>query len=254
MGTQIVQPIPIPLDLVDLDPLNPNEMTDGVFQSFCEAIEKQGFDEPPQIVPLDRESYEALGHEDYVANEKRFRVVGGNHRIKACRALGIDPVPCVVKDWDEEEAAIQLIARNQRTGNWNNKKFTEFVRERLQGVPSVDRWQVLGFSSEKEYLSHIVKQRKSEEIVDELEPEVQPEVAATDNLSAMLAEILAESGGTVEQCYVAFAWKKKVHLLISMNEELKEKLAPIIAELESTGRDANDFFLELLALRDEVES
>jgi len=63
--------VEVPIDSLEPDPLNPNEMDDVQLDMLREDINAWKFDEPIQVVPIP----EAEG---------KFRIVGGEHRWLAC--------------------------------------------------------------------------------------------------------------------------------------------------------------------------
>ena len=46
-------------------------------------------------------------------------VLSGNQRLRACKALGWEKVPCYVLDWTEEEQREAMIIDNTHNGEWD---------------------------------------------------------------------------------------------------------------------------------------
>ena len=112
----------VPIDLLVFCNWNVNEMTKQEFDELVEDIDRTGFDEPCQIVPITKGD-----------DQGKFLVVGGEHRVKACKVIGWKVVPCIIKDHldpeDEEELMIYSVRRNNIRGKINAQKFAELENQ-----------------------------------------------------------------------------------------------------------------------------
>jgi hypothetical protein len=108
----------VPIELLVFCDWNVNEMSKDAFDELVEEIDRTGFDEPAQIVPITKGD-----------DKGKFLVIGGEHRVKACKVIGWATVPCMVKDHldpeDEEELMIYSVRRNNIRGKINAQKFAE---------------------------------------------------------------------------------------------------------------------------------
>jgi len=107
-------------DLVLCD-WNVNEMDEPEFAALLEAVREGGFDEPGQVVPL---------------KDRKFLLLGGEHRKKVCLALEMTHMPCVIKkhltDADEETLMMWSVRRNNIRGKINETRFRE-LQKRITG-------------------------------------------------------------------------------------------------------------------------
>lgn len=108
----------VPIDLLVFCHWNVNEMSKLAFDELVEDIDRTGFDEPCQIVPITKGE-----------DKGKFLVIGGEHRVAACKEIGRKEVPCIIKDHldpeDEEELMIYSVRRNNIRGKINAQKFAE---------------------------------------------------------------------------------------------------------------------------------
>ena len=136
--------VEIPLDLIDPDPLNPNVMSDEDFEKLVAVIQKQGFDEPLQVV----ENPDKPG---------RYIIVGGEHRFKASKRLGFSAVPCCVKECYENdlERRTALVSRNMIKGQLDNTKLNTMIRDLTSRYSDVE-------GEELAKQMHVSRQKKEE--------------------------------------------------------------------------------------------
>jgi len=72
----------IPTEKLTFTDWNINSMSDEEFAALCHEIQEHGFDEPCQVVPVG----------------DKYLVLGGEHRTRASLALGLEHVPCCIKE------------------------------------------------------------------------------------------------------------------------------------------------------------
>jgi site-specific DNA-methyltransferase (adenine-specific)/modification methylase len=93
----------LPVDLLVLSELNPNRMTEEEFGSLVESMKNAGFLEANPILarPISDGAYE---------------IVDGEHRWRAAKELGIELVPCNIRDMDDLEADRHRVILNKDRG------------------------------------------------------------------------------------------------------------------------------------------
>jgi ParB-like chromosome segregation protein Spo0J len=67
--------------------------------------------------------------ENVVYNKKTKRIVGGHQRVAAAAELGMEKIPVHVVDLSEKDEKILNIALNRISGEWDNEKLEEILRE-----------------------------------------------------------------------------------------------------------------------------
>ncbi len=95
----------IPMDIKELKPYAEQPfkvLLDGSMDELCESIAQNGVLSPIIARPHPEGGYEILS---------------GHRRVKACELLGIEEVPVVVKELDDDTAAILLVDSNLQREN-----------------------------------------------------------------------------------------------------------------------------------------
>lgn len=144
-GIQINKAVMLSLDLLEPNESNVNEMGQEELSQLAKMIQRNGFDEPLQVVKR---------------NEK-YIVMGGNHRWKVAKLLNMPEVPCVIYDWDERRSMEECVKRNMVRGHPNFDKFGAVLATYLKGQANFDWKQVCDAFAVKE--SDILKAIKSNE-------------------------------------------------------------------------------------------
>lgn len=95
----------VPMDIKELKPYAEQPfkvLLDNSMDELCASIEQYGVLSPIIVRPHSEGGYEVLS---------------GHRRMKACELLGIDEVPVVIKDLDDDTAAILLVDSNLQREN-----------------------------------------------------------------------------------------------------------------------------------------
>ena len=97
---------------IEINDYNPNEMIDSVFNHLKAEIERVGFIDP---VAVRRKE------------DEKLVVVDGEHRLKAAKDVGLQQIPVIILDINEDEAKLQTINLNQIKGEINPIKFAKLL-------------------------------------------------------------------------------------------------------------------------------
>ena len=95
----------VPVDIKDLKPYTEQPfkvLLDSSMDELCASIEQYGILSPVIVRP----------HKD-----GGYEILSGHRRVKACELLGIEEVPVVVKELDDDTAAILLVDSNLQREN-----------------------------------------------------------------------------------------------------------------------------------------
>ena len=95
----------VPKDIKELKPYAEQPfkvLLDNSMDELCASIEQYGVLSPIIVRPHSEGSYEVLS---------------GHRRMKACELLGIEEVPVVIKDLDDDTATILLVDSNLQREN-----------------------------------------------------------------------------------------------------------------------------------------
>lgn len=228
--SELIEVVSLDLEKVHPSGWNPNEQDEATFNELTSEIEKDGFDEPIIVVEDD-------------AEPGTYKIIGGEHRWKACKVLGKTKIPAIIKKgWDEVAQKIKTVRRNLLRGNLNPAKFTRLVND-IQRVYQVDHAklaQEMGFTDEKEYWkSYKQDKQKRDAVAQDVLNDTRKEIAMIDNLSVVLNEIFSQYGDTVPQSFLFFLYKKKMHLMVGLNSQTAKIVEKLAERLKQTGEDAN---------------
>jgi ParB family chromosome partitioning protein len=110
MRRQRVEVVEIPTDRIEPDSVNPNEMADSLLEALTEDIREKGFVQPVLVRP----------------SGDTYLIVDGEHRWRVLKDLGVETVPCVIDDRNEDDARLRMVSMNRLRG--------KFVPTKLAGV------------------------------------------------------------------------------------------------------------------------
>jgi hypothetical protein len=233
--------------LVDMDRIhpnewNPNEQSEGTFNLLAEEIQEDGFDQPINLVSCDCD----------LLDGDHFQIIGGEHRWRICKLYGTEDgkIPAIIhEDWDETEQKLKTVRRNLLTGDLNPVKFTKLVRE-LEGT--VDRNtmpQLMGFADDKAFSKYVVEDKSETDrtFIDSLVAESKTEKFAVDSITDIVGSIFASCADTVDQNYLFFTHKGKVHMAVALDGAQFKVVETLHQYLRDTGKLAPDVLEAALA-------
>lgn len=122
METTNISIIYQPIDSLTAAPYNPRTLSQSEFESLQRSLDEFGFVEP------------------IVVNRKSGFIVGGHQRVAAARAVGIETVPVVFVDLDEQREKALNVALNKISGSFDN----DMLAELLSGLDD-DMVELTGF-------------------------------------------------------------------------------------------------------------
>lgn len=232
------------IDDIRPNPDNTNEMDDETFSKFIDQIQEKGFDVPVIVVEEPNE-------------ESNYMIIDGEHRWRAADRLNFDTIPAIIKDsLTEKDYLTEPTKRNELTGELNPHK-TENLVSKLQQEWGIEDESILaeelGTNTDK-IEEHIEEEvQTQEEIEEQVEEEVEEdqaeqEVSMVDNLSTLLNDLISKYGDTIPQSFMAFSHPNGgIHLLVGMDNEMKELMKQVAVKLDHENIDANEFFRDVLA-------
>ena len=92
-----IEVVNLPISRVKPNTFNPNTQSEEVFNALVENIQEIGMVEPILVVP------DPQSGGDYV-------VISGEHRLEACRVLGYETVPAIIRqEFDEDMQKFQTV-------------------------------------------------------------------------------------------------------------------------------------------------
>lgn len=145
---------------------------------------------PRKMSPVQMENLkkgmQEFGNVGLIVVNKDMTVIGGHQRIKACRALGIATLPCVVLDITKEKEKALNLSLNRISGEWDAEALQQIIGE-LGTLDAFDM-SLTGFEGKEvdEFIASIGKESKEEKAFDaaaEVEKIITPKTRVGDRYS-----------------------------------------------------------------------
>lgn len=233
----LLEVVELDMDKVHPNEWNPNVQDEKTFNELTKDIETDGFDEPVIVVADE-------------ATPGTYKIISGEHRWKSMKVLGKEKIPAIIKEgWDEVAQKLKTVRRNLLKGQLDSTKFTKLIND-IKRVYDVDHTKLaeeMGFRDEKEYWRHYQEERTQKDgAAQEILSDTRRELHMIDNLSVVLNEVFSQYGDTVNQNFMFFLYKKKMHLLISMDGRLVKSVELLTAHLKASKEDANPILNDAL--------
>jgi len=231
---RIANSILVPIDQVVENEWNPNEQDEITFNELTSDIENDEFDEPLQVVEIKKD--DPLYQQGY-----KYKVIGGEHRLKAVKVLGWSEIPIVIKNYESEEIQkIKTVRRNMLRGKNNRAKFTQLVHS-LNRRQDIDLALEMGFSSKESLMTAMLNEKGiyDPDMAQEIN-KIKKEELAIRNLSMILNKLFAEFGETVQNSYMFFTYGTKLHLMIMMSPKLRKSIDILSQYCQNKNTDINE--------------
>jgi len=230
------------ISVADLHPnaWNPNVCSEGMLEALKHEIQEDGFDQPLQVVPCQCNQLHGA----------HYQIIGGEHRWRAAQSLAMPELPCVVfSDWQEATQKIKTVRRNMLHGDLDSAKFTKLVHDLEEdGYNKETLASLMAFPSEAVMAKHIMEEERriDTKVADEYQAAANRDMVARDSLSDVVHMLFRESGDTVDQGFLAFAYKGKTHVLVLMTPELDSVMMTLVQKLKDGSGNMNDVLLQAL--------
>lgn len=101
----------VTVDFIKPNPYNPNRQSEHDFTLLCRSIATDGFTQP------------------VIVNRTTNEIVDGEHRWRACKALGFEEIPVVLTDMTAEQMRISTLRHNRARGKENTDLVVELYKE-----------------------------------------------------------------------------------------------------------------------------
>lgn len=241
--------VELPIDQLEANPWNPNEMTSDEFNLLSENVEDVGFLQPVLVVPITKED-----------GSTKFRIVDGEHRYEQQRLMDAKSIKCVIANpdrFDEKEQKRQTIRMNKIKGHFNIKKFAKLADEmmNIHNVEYKDLAKEFGFADEKE-MDHLLTAAReslpSEEMKKDFD-KARDEIKTVDELSMVLNRLFTKYGDTVPYHFMVMDFGGKEHLWVRMDEKQYKRVRDKARECMAFGATFDSVILHMLMLLDTKE-
>lgn len=126
--------VKIPIDNVEPDPQNPNELPDDMMDTLKQDVKERGFVQPIVVRALPGEE----------GAEARYMLIDGEHRWRVLRDLGYELVPAVIDDLSEVDAKIRNVTLNRIRGQLVPIKLALLLADLSKKIPQDELTRRLG--------------------------------------------------------------------------------------------------------------
>lgn len=129
--------VSLPIEQIDPDPQNPNELPDDMMDTLKQDVKERGFIQPIVVRELDVDEGE----------EQRYMLVDGEHRWKVLRDLGWEVVPSVILDVSADDAKLRNITMNRLRGQLVPIKLALLLADLNKRIPEDELARRLGMDT-----------------------------------------------------------------------------------------------------------
>jgi len=225
----------IPIDQLVPNPWNPQSMEESMFTRLVDEIQENGCTAAIQVVAL---------------ADGKYRIIGGEHRWKACQQAGLDEVPCTVltgNRWqDEDLQKFETVRLNVIGGKMNPDKFIKLYTEMVEKYGKDAIQQLMGYTDTRAFQKLVgeVKRGMKQSLPKEMHAEFDEkahEAKTVEDLGTIIQTLFAKYGDTVQQSYMVFTFGKQEHVYIQMTRPMKKALDKVLNYCRESGADINEF-------------
>lgn len=247
-----------PIDKIDTNPLNPNEMSAATFNMLSDNIELMGVTDPILCVPHPEKEC------DVAARTGWLMLIGGEHRLEVAKLHELPEMPVTINvdpDFDQELQKFQIVRHNIIHGQMNPQKFVALYQSLNSEYTEEVAAQMFGFVEQNEFLSLIRKTKAS--LPKELQPafqEAAKDIKTVNDLTNVLNRLFTDYGDTLDYNYmvVDFGGKDSIWLRMQQAEyarfmefatnckEASRTVDHVVMALVKKAQSEPEFFAELV--------
>lgn len=205
------EPVRLPIDAIEPNPWNPNEMSSDDFNMLSENVNEVDFLDPILVVPLPIKK----------GGTQRYRIVDGEHRWEQQRLMEKKDILCIIGDpkiFDEKQQMRQTVRFNKIRGHLNIKKFAALANAMMEehGVPFEELAHEFGFTDETE-LEQMLEAARETLPSDEAKKEfdkAKGEIKTIDDLANLLNKLFSKYGDTLPGHFMILDFGGKEHIWV----------------------------------------
>lgn len=210
----------LPIDSLEAQDINPNEMDEAEFNLLYDNIEKAGCTDPLLVRPKRPEE---------ITPEKpaTHKIVGGYHRWEVCKLHALEEVPVTIitdPEFDADMEKFQIVRHNIIRGKMNPKKFMSLYQS-LQGKYAEDvAAELFGFAEEEEFRKLVSATANS--LPPEMKQafkEASKEIKTIDDLTILLNRLFSNYGDTIPYGFMVFDFGGQDHIWLRMKHGQKKE-------------------------------
>lgn len=251
----------VPLDLVEENEANPNQMSDREFDLLVGNMQEEGWTDPMYLAPSEYDYFSELAKEDFGpdlwpqmrAHGQKFRLVGGHHRTRAGMFLQLVDGPAVInldKEFGIAQQELQMIRHNVIHGRMNTTKFFALYQKHEKDYGKEMMADMFGFAEQAELdklIAVSLKSMPTPEMKQKFK-EAAGEIKTVDDLTKLLNKLFSTHGDTLPWGYMVVDFGGKKSIWLRCNKTTFEA-AELVGQLcVSQKRTMDDVFGRVLQL------
>jgi hypothetical protein len=181
----------------------------------------------------------------------QYEIVGGEHRWRAARVLGLEEVPCWMLDpekFGKDRRDWSLMKMNIVAGKVNPEKFARMYERLVKDYDAESVQTLMGFTTSDAFdrVYKGVKEALPKELQDAL-ADVKDEIRTIDDLSLVLNRLFRDHGETLPSNMMVFSWAGKDVLWVRCDDELWKTVKGMADEVTASSGDMTALLKERLA-------
>lgn len=217
-------------------PENPNVMTEQTFTELVEKIKDNGFDQEIKVY--------------WNEAEQVYEVIKGNHRYDAALYLELPTVPCVLGVYENRDhAVLDAYSDNLIRGNIDPETFTKHYQE-FKEKYGEERVLKLMHMQEEDELKGVLRI-----VASGLPPDMSNAVKSAakgattvKELGSILEKMFDDYGDTLELNFMYFTHGGELHLMITMDDDLRAMMEVVTSLSKVQQRDIGEYLKEAVGL------
>lgn len=236
--TETLQRKNVSIELLHVNPLNPNEMDARQFNLLVDNLEKVGFTDPILVRP----------HPEI---EGEYRIIGGAHRLDAAKHLGYTDVPVTIitdPEFTEDSEKFQIVRHNIIGGKMDPAKFAKLVDSLGEKYSNEIAAEMFGFSEQAEFEKLIKTTTKS--LPKEMQAEFKSaakEIKTIDELASLLNHMFANYGDTLDRGYMIFDFGGHESIWLRLQTKQLKDFRTMAGKIKDGQRSLDHVFANLLS-------
>jgi ParB family transcriptional regulator, chromosome partitioning protein len=178
----------IKIDQIFPNNYNPNVVSEDILAKLRAEISQKGLCEP--IIVRSRDS--------------GYEIVDGEHRWRICRDLGWQEIPCIIQDYDSNEAKIKTLQLNYMRGSAVPVKLASLIHELSKEIKLEDLAKRLPYE-EPQMLNNLELLKLPEDFGKTVEEQARKEA---DELPSVISFVLYKNQLEVAEKAIKIAMEK----------------------------------------------
>lgn len=205
----------VPIDLIDANEWNPNEMDDSKFNQLAEDLAGDtGFLQPVLLIPKE---------------DGRLMIIDGEHRWTGAKLMDYEKIPAVICEGElssnEDLQKFSTMRMNMIKGKLNQRKFRDMLMGLTEKYSIEELAEQMAFD-DSEYIQKVIGDARNSLPTTEMKQEfdkAKKEIKTVDDLSNVLNRLFTEFGDTLPANFMVLDFGGKEQLWVRYEDKKRFK-------------------------------